>query len=273
MIIDLHCHTSKSAMRNMHVTSATIEDLEQFAAQYGIDLIVLLATYFPHKKSGVHNYDMLERIKDKPLFKMFGSLDVPNHLDEGIAELETLAEQGLISGIKLYVGYQEFHASDPRVWPVYKIAEKYRLPIMYHGGEVCHNDKKFSELARPIYVEKPACEFPTVKFVMSHLGNPYFDEFRGVMARHPNVWTDISGLFRSGSEEASEEYKQEMAAEIEKFLAGPNGVEHVCFATDFPIQSYADSFDLIKRTSLTGMDLEKVMSGNALQILDRNFVP
>ena len=236
-------------------------------------MIVLLATYFPHKKSGVHNHDMLERIKGHPLFRMFGSLDVMNHFDSGVAELETLAKLGSIAGIKLYPGYQGFEPSEERLNPVYALAEKYRLPVMLHGGEVHNCEKELAELARPLYVEKPAKEHPKVKFVVSHLANPYFAELRGVMERCPNVFTDISGQFVSGTSEDTEEYRDMITSEIQQFLSCQNGYERVMFATDFPIQSYKDSLDLVERLQLNPEQLKNLMAENALRFLDQTYIP
>ncbi len=260
-------------MHNLHVTSASIDTLEAEAKQHSISMIVLLATYFPHKKSGVHNLDMLERIKGRPLFRMFGSLDIMNHFDSGLAELEALAKEGEMVGIKLYPGYQGFEPSEDRLRPVYSLAEKYHLPVMLHGGEVHNCAVELAELARPMFVEKPAKEYPKVKFVVSHLANPYFSELRGVMERCPNVFTDISGQFYSGSAEDTEEYRQLVTSEIHQFLSGPNGYERVIFATDFPIQSYKDSLDLVRRLRLNPEQLRKIMAKNALRVLDKTYIP
>jgi uncharacterized protein len=273
LIIDFHAHTSDRPMHSLHVTSASIATLEAEAKQYSVSMIVLLATYFPHKKSGVYNLDMLERIKGRPLFRMFGSLDVMNHLDSGLVELKTLAEENKIAGIKLYPGYQGFEPSEKRLEAVYALAEKYRLPVMLHGGEVHHCAKELTELARPSYVEKPAREHLKVKFVVSHLANPYFSELRGVMSRCPNVFTDISGQFVSGSSEDTEEYREEIVCEIQQFLLCPNGYKRVLFATDFPIQSYKDSLDLVRRLQLTTEQSKNVMAENALRVLDQAYVP
>ncbi len=236
-------------------------------------MIVLLATYFPHKKSGVHNFDMLERIKGHPLFRMFGSLDVMNHLESGVAELELLAQEGKMAGIKLYPGYQGFEASESRLNAVYSLAEKYHLPVMLHGGEVHNCDKELAELARPMYVERPARDYPKVKFVVSHLANPYFAELRGVMERCPNVFTDISGQFLSGSAEDTEEYRTMITSEIQQFLSCRNGYERVMFATDFPIQSYKDSLDIVDRLQLNETHLRMIMAENALRFLDQTYTP
>lgn len=286
MIIDMHAHTSKHPMRDLHVTSASIAFLENEAQRHGISRIFLMATYFPIKNTGVHNFELLKRIEGHSLFRIFGSLDVMNNLDSGLAELELLTQWSKIAGIKLYPGYQGFEPSEKRLDKVYALAEKYRLPIMLHGGELHEccppaiietgprpcglpacKLRDYEDQSRPQHIERPARDFPNVKFVVSHLSNPYFSELREVMKRCPNVFTDISGQFVSGSSEDTEEYRQFIVSEIQQFLSIPGGYERVLFATDFPIQSYADSLDLVARLQLSDKELKNVLALNALRVL------
>ena len=291
MIIDMHAHTSNRVMWNLHVKSASIASLENEARRYGISLIVLMATYFPIKGTGVYNLDLLERIEGRPLFKIFGSLDVMNKLDAGIVELELLAQRALIAGIKLYSGYQGFEPSEQRLYGVYDLAGRYNLPVMLHSGELHHccgaslregkakpcgfsvcKIQEYDDLCRPEYIEKPAREYPNVKFIVSHLANPHFSELRDVMKRCPNIFTDISGQFVSGSSEDTEEYRQFIVSEIRQFLLCPDGYKRVMFATDFPIQSYKASLDLISRLQLDSRQKENILALNAMRILDQNYV-
>jgi len=287
MIIDMHAHTSSRELFDLHVKYARIQDLEDFAAKYGISKIALMATYFPFKGKGLKNADLLERIRGHDLFLVFGSLDIPNRFQEGICELEKLAQKHLISGIKLYPGYQEFYCSDPAVFPVYELAQKYGLPVMLHGGELhhcCPEEKRklgqtlcgryecpldhLAHLSHPEQVAEAALHFQKVLFIVSHLSNPYFDDLRKVMERCENVCTDISGQWKSRSEEDTPEYKQEIGREIMKFLELKNGLQRMLFASDFPIQSYEDSIELIKKLSISLDEKEMIFSKNALRILN-----
>jgi hypothetical protein len=262
--------------------------LENEAKRYGISSIILLATYFPLKGTGVHNFDLLERIKGHSLFRMFGSLDVMNNFQSGLVELESLAQEAKIAGIKLYPGYQGFKPNEKRLKKVYALAEKHHLPIMLHGGELHHccppelrevgprpcglsacKIQEYGNMCFPQYVEKPALDYPRVKFVISHLANPYFSELRRVMKRCPNVFTDISGQFVSGSLEDTEKYRQFIVSEIQQFFSCPQGYERVMFATDFPIQGYKDSLDLIKRLKLSKQQRKNILALNAARVLDQ----
>ena len=287
MIIDIHAHTSIRELQGLHTVDASLEYLRQRAKEFGIGKIYLMATYFPLKKSGLANRSLLERIAEDPLFGCFGSLDLESNLFGGLEELDNLAESKLISGIKLYPGYQNVLLSDLRFRPVFQLAEKYHLPVACHLGELHHCCPKDSReksqyrcgqnfcqldqrgyLSRPYHLGKVARDFPNVNFIACHLANPFFAELRAVMTELQNVYTDISGQFLSGTSEDNPEYRLQLIAEITEFLRLDHGVERLLFGTDFPIQSYADTLSLVTALPLSSIDRQKVLSDNALKVLN-----
>ena len=290
MIIDIHAHTSNNPLWGLHTEYARISDLERFASEFSVKKIILLATYFPYKGTGVGNKEMLKRVEGNSLFGVFGSLDVMHNLTEGVKELEELLKDERILGIKLYPGYQKFESSDEKMFGIYEIAAKYSVPVMFHTGDLHHccskkerenmkkvatkypcNGKCYIEdlkhLSNPKQMLVAAQKFSEVRFVLSHLGNPYFSEMREVMAECVNVYTDISGQFVSASHEDNPEYRQELKTELEKFIELPKGIERIMFGTDFPIQSYKDSIELVKMLELNEEDERKVFYDNAKRIL------
>lgn len=290
MIIDIHAHTSNNEMKGLHTKSAKISDLEKLAKAHGIVKIVLLATYFPFKGkgSGLSNHRLLERIKNNDLFMMFGSLDMMNGFRPGLDELEKLAESKKIAGIKIYPGYQKFDPARGKMFEVCHLAKRYNLPIMIHAGELHHccpkaqrdnGDLKcghiqcavdrYAYLSMPEQFEIAIVNFPEVKFILSHLGNPYFEQTRELMIEFPNVYTDISGQFLSGTKEDTLEYRHELRVEILKFLAtGNNMIDRIMFGTDFPIQSYEDSIALLKMLRLPHDLEQKILYQNAAEIIN-----
>ena len=119
MIIDVHAHTSNHILRGLHVATATIDDLKKQAEIFGVKKIVLMATYFPFKGTGVYNTDLLSRINGSKLFLPFGSLDAMNNLAAGLKELKCLTDLRLFSGLKLYPGYQNFNIVDHKLEPFF----------------------------------------------------------------------------------------------------------------------------------------------------------
>ena len=286
-IIDIHCHTSDHRLWGLHTESAKIFDLEKLAKKYLIKKIVLMATYFPFKGKGLPNQDLFSRIKGNKLFLMFGSLDIMNNFEKGIEELRALAEQEIISGIKLYPGYQNFNASDENIFPIYRLAAKFNLPVMFHTGELHHccpwekrQNKNYScknefcwldrlgHLSQPQAFIGAIKNFPEVKFVLSHLSNPYFSELQNLMTDFGNVYTDISGQFLSGTDEDDAKYRELIKDQVLRIIKIKSGIDRLMFGTDFPIQSQKDSIEMIKSLGLSEEDEKKVFYRNAAKLLN-----
>jgi hypothetical protein len=276
MIIDIHAHTTNHKLRGLHTPTATIADLEKLAGRHDVEKIVLMATYFPFKGTGLANNILLERIQNNNLFAMFGSLDAMNNLDNGIAELKELARQRRIAGIKLYPGYQNFDPTNEKIFPLYDLAAYYHLPIMFHTGDLHHccprkkrqKDQyhcgnfcpldRLSHLARPQTMVDVIEKFSPVNFILSHLSWPHCDQLLEIMKKHPNVYTDTSSL------DSAEDSK----IELQKFLAIDGLIERILFGTDFPIQSYKESIALIDGLNLSPAEKKKIFYQNAIKLLN-----
>ena len=84
----------------MSEESATLDAIAAKMKEHGIEKTVVLATYFPHKTSGISNYRLLHWISKRDEFMMFGSLDFEHYFYQGVNELNELAEERLIRGEK-----------------------------------------------------------------------------------------------------------------------------------------------------------------------------
>lgn len=268
------------------MATATIDDLKNVAKDLDVRKIVLMATYFPFKGTGVSNVDLLSRITGSDLFLPFGSLDAMNNLLNGLYELRFLTEQKLLSGLKLYPGYQDFDLASEAMNPFYEMAIAHNLPVAIHSGELhhcCPFDQKgnrsciidrgrcpideLGHLTHPANIVRAIKKFPAVNFILCHLSNPFFDELRQVMKECANVYTDISGQFLSQSEESTDEYKDLVVDEIKKFLDLKGGFSRVMFGTDFPIQSYSDSMELVESLGLSVEEKKMIYYQNAANLL------
>ena len=285
MIIDVHAHTSNHKMVGLHTEDASLPALKKMAQEQGVERVCLMATYFPYKKSGVPNRVLLDRIAGDPFFRVFGSLDMTTDFLKGATELDVLLQEKRIHGIKLYPGYQLFSLYSERALLVYFMAGKFQVPVMVHGGTLhhcCRRDEKNpyrcgrltcpldgnKALSLPNQLTGGLRTFPHVNFIMSHLGYPHMDELIYVMQTYPNLLTDIGGIIRTGYvDDDNETEKQRMADEVKRIIKEvPNGIDRVLFATDFPIQGFATSVELVKRMNLSQEDENKITHGNALRL-------
>jgi len=99
-------------------------------------------------------------------------------------ELERALGEGL-HGLTLEPLYQGFRLTDPIVFPLLEIAERYRVPVYAPSGT--------PGLAEPFHVLELARRFPTVQFVMGHAGaSDYYCDAAAAAAQARNIWLETS---------------------------------------------------------------------------------
>jgi uncharacterized protein len=118
-----------------------------------------------------------------------GSVDPndPNALDE-LRRMRT--ELGL-QGLKLSPPYQNFHPHSKEAWAIYELANELEMFVLFHQGAVFH-PRCSVEHASPALLDRVASSFPNMRMIICHCGQPWTPETVMVMARHDNVFTDVS---------------------------------------------------------------------------------
>lgn len=183
MVIDAHCHAGRGdGLSGPWDTAAPLEKYLRRARQAGIRRTVLLPVF--HSDYRVANRQVGRIVASAP-DRFYGFAMVHPQRDAGrVGELvrETVEQSGAC-GIKV-------HRHDARISrEVCEVARTYSLPVMY------------DVMGETSVVELLASEYPTVPFIIPHLGS-FADDWRANLAladllvRHPNVFTDTSGVRR-----------------------------------------------------------------------------
>ncbi|MBK8903631.1 MAG: amidohydrolase family protein [Anaerolineaceae bacterium] len=183
MIIDCHCHAGKGdGLTGPWDTAAPLKTHMNRARAAGIDRTVLFAAF--HSDYAVANRQVGRIVTSHPdLF--FGFAFIHPQRDRGKVEklVQESVEQFGFVGIKV-------HRYDGRITrEVCQVAKAFSLPVLYDVmGEISA-------------VELLATEYPGVNFIIPHLGS-FADDWRAQLAfidhlaRHPNIYTDTSGIRR-----------------------------------------------------------------------------
>ena len=144
----------------------------------------------------------LELSKSVPGLKAIGVADPrrtePEHLRAVEAQIERHREN--LVAFKAYLGYLHFGPEDPNYVPYYSLAAKYHLPVIVHTGDNWSTTAKV-KYAHPLRMDEIAVDYPEVRFVLAHFGNPWLIDAAEVVFKNPNVWADLSGLFVGGDKE------------------------------------------------------------------------
>ncbi|MGV8086326.1 MAG: amidohydrolase family protein [Candidatus Woesearchaeota archaeon] len=269
--IDIHAHITNRKLERIVQKSAWIDTLKDEMKEYKVEKTVVLASYFPHKGTGISNYRLYNWIRNEKDLIMFGSLDFEHYYNQGYNELEELAENNRISGIKIYTTYQNIDFKSDKMNKIVDLASKYNLPLMFHSGPPhaeSKYDSKFSKLFDPLDIEYLANK-TNVNFIVSHMDKLHLDSLIDVMKKCKNVYTDISGLYDSKYE--SEEFEPSVNM-IKKFLKAI-GPEQLLFGTDFPVQTHKDSVNMIEKAmkNYSLEDKEKVYYYNSKKLLGAHY--
>ena len=183
MIIDSHCHAGKGdGLTGPWDTDAPLGAYLARARTAGIGRTVLFAAFSSDYRAA---NAAVGRIVTSQPGRFSGYAMVNAARDRGrVCDVVAEAVTGWgACGIKV-------HRHDARITrEVCEVAQSFRVPVLYDVvGEVST-------------VELIATQYPRVEFVIPHLGS-FADDWRAqramidVLARHPNVYTDTSGVRR-----------------------------------------------------------------------------
>ena len=241
MIIDCHCHAGKGdGLTGPWDTAAPLEKYMRRAAAAGIQRTVLFPAF--HSNYGVANREVARIVASRPE-RFYGFAFVHPQTDRGrVAALvrEAVEEFGFV-GVKV-------HRYDARITrEICEVARAFSLPVLYDVmGEVW-------------VVELLAAEYPDVPFIIPHLGS-FSDDWRAQQAlidplvRHPNVFTDTSGVRRF---------------DLLEQAARRAGARKILFGSDGPWLHPGVELAKVRALRLPPEQEQLVLGGNLLRLIER----
>lgn len=160
-------------------------------------------------------------------------------------------ERGLKSGqygcIKIYLGYTYRYAYAPQYKPIYRLAQKYDVPVVFHTGDTNSTRAKL-KFADPLTIDEVAVDHPKVRFVIAHCGNPWIESAAEVAYKNPNVYLECSAMLTGDLDQAPKEkvdaYVVRPIAWIFGYLEDP---KKMMFGTDWPLVSMKPYVNAYKR--------------------------
>jgi predicted TIM-barrel fold metal-dependent hydrolase len=183
MIIDCHCHAGRGdGMTAPWDTDAPLDRYLERARRAGIDRTVLFAAF--HSDFAVANHEVARIVASQP-GRFYGFAFVDSVHDRGrIHDLvRTAVARYGFCGIKVH----RYHGDMTR--EVCDAARAFGLPVLY------------DVMGKVSSIEMFASRYRDVPFIIPHLGS-FKDDWRAHTAiidhliRHPNVFTDTSGVLR-----------------------------------------------------------------------------
>jgi uncharacterized protein len=270
-IIDCHIHCSESkddALLSYAIANGlkyNLAELFEMMDQNDVEKGLLLS---PPMKNGkpLDNkqiVSMCKKSKDR-LFPIITVEPTGNQVEKNIELAKT--QKGYVKGFKILLGYFPRYPYDKIYKRIYDYAEKENLPVMFHTGDTATSTGSL-EHARPLAIDVVANERPNLKIVVCHFGNPWLQDTGEIMYKHPNVYSDISGLFVTGAR-YSRNYMNSLRRAISDVIYFVGKADKILFGTDYPIERYPDAINFVRSLKLEEEDIENILSKNARGAFD-----
>jgi predicted TIM-barrel fold metal-dependent hydrolase len=168
-----------------------------------------------------------------------------------------------VKAFKVRLGYVKASAESHVFDRVYDYAESEGLPVLFHTGDTAFSTGDLT-LSHPLTLDGLANSREELIIVLCHFGNPWFDDVAELIYKHPNVYTDISGLITGGA--YAEKYAEWLAKKISEAIYFAAGAEKVIFGTDYPVTKHSETLALLRRLEVDERDKEKILWRNAKRV-------
>lgn len=113
----------------------------------------------------------------------------PFQIQESLREVETAVTRHGFKGVYVHIYGFDIRIDDRKMYPLYAMCEELGVPVSLQVGHVL--EAMPSEGARPIYLDRVACDFPQLKLIGAHTGWPWVDELLSVCYKWENVWLGV----------------------------------------------------------------------------------
>lgn len=231
MLIDAHVHLNNYHESDRRPTRENVERLFREMETHGVDHAVVITSY----KADLDRpsaEEVIEALAADDRVTVVEGLRWRSGVRSDLWALEERIRQGFVRGIKLYPGYDRYAINDPSLESVFRIAAKFDVPVMIHCGDTYSKGAKVRQ-AHPLLVDDIAVDYPDVRFVICHLGNPWFQDTAEVLYKNDNVFADVSGLTLGAFTYDFERYIAKRVDEMIQFMGDPS--RQLLYGSDWPL--------------------------------------
>jgi len=197
--------------------------------------------------------------------RMIGIAGVdPSDPSRAISELRRARQELNMPGLAVAPAAQGFHPSSSQAMCVYAEAAALGLPVIFHTGTHLTQATKL-EYAQPVLLDEVARELPDLRMVIAHLGSPWVHETIELLRKHPNVYSEISGLLQQPRRAYEALLSAHHCGVFEKLLFGSGfpdapaslcieslyGLNHLVHGTNLPTIPREQLRGIVERDALT----------------------
>ena len=164
--------------------------------------------------------------------------DSPRQLERAVRELG-------LKGVKFSRVYSGFDPWCKEAGRIYALADKLGVPILWHQSAAYARESTL-EWGNPILIDKIAREFPKLKMILAHVGQPWTEELVVLLRKHKQLFSDLSARFHR---------KWQLYNAL--MVAHEYGItDRLLFGSDFPIATTANAMAQFRALNDWGPDVK-----------------
>ncbi|MDF1547401.1 MAG: amidohydrolase family protein [Bacteroidales bacterium] len=261
MIIDVHTHINNYHEDRVISLEDSLNHLSSTMAENNVNYSLVLSSYKVNKNRPSTG-QVVEAISGRDNLGVVSGISYLNYNHRDISEISSYLEQNLIKGLKCYPGYEPFYPNDSRLKVWYEMAIEYDVPVMFHSGDTYAPSGKV-KYSHPLHIDDVAVDYPDLKIVICHVGNPWIKDCMEVVYKNKNVFTDFSGLVLG---DFSEKFERYIKKEIEEMITYAGDPKYLLYGTDWPISNMRSYLKFMDQLDLEDDKKELILWRNAAEL-------
>lgn len=167
-------------------------------------------------------------------------------------------------GLKLDPSLQQFAIDDrDHAYPVYRTCVELGIPILIHCG-MSWAPTGLASMAHPLLLERVIHDFPTLPFVIAHMGWPWVRESAMLAIKHRHICLDTSVLFSGTPTDSVSRAVEEIGGvdTLDRSLS-----KQIVFGSNYPRVDPKRAVWAVEALNLRPRLAERIFCGNATRLL------
>ncbi len=246
MIVDTHTHLYQNVDQALGDGGDQLEVGESGyeAAMEPVDVAFVLGFESEYLGVSLSNEEIANFVNGKEK-RVVGFAGIDPMKKGNWGRIDDVREAGL-RGVVISPPNQNYHPTDTRAMRLYEMCAGEGIPVMVDMGTYGAALSRM-EYARPWLLDEVAGEFPELRILVLHCGEPWFDETLMLIGKHENVYAELGCI-------------STRPWQLYGLLVKANemGVtDHILFGSDFPRNTPQEAieavYSLVQLTHGTGL--------------------
>jgi uncharacterized protein len=175
----------------------------------------------------------------------------PFRIKDSLREVEVAVREHGFKGVYVHIYGFDIPLHDPKMYPLYAKCVELDVPVSMQVGHVL--EAMPSEHARPMYLDRVACDFPDLKIIGAHTGWPWVEELISVCYKWENVWLGIDAWM-----------PKYLKPEVIQFIGSRMGQDRCLWGTNG--LSWKESLDQVEQLGLKPEAKRKLLRDNVVAL-------